>query len=111
MNKPMPFDSRLVDAIRVNRSDVEQRTGELGKRRTFKVEAQVAAYLRTVRCLDLTTLKGDDTPGRVKRLCDKALQPVGREALKKLGVGDLNLTVGAVCVYHEMVREAVCRLR
>ena len=102
MNKPMPFDSRLVDAIRVNRSDVEQRTGELGKRRTFKVEAQVAAYLRAVQCLDLTTLAGDDTFGRVNRLCAKALMPVRREALEKLGIGDLNLTVGAVCVYQEM---------
>jgi deoxyribose-phosphate aldolase len=107
MNKPMSLDLGLVDSIRINRSDVEQRANELGKRRTFKVEAQVAAYLRAVQCLDLTTLAGDDTFGRVDRLCVKALRPVGRKTLELLDVGDLNLTVGAVCVYHAMVAEAV----
>ncbi len=110
MNKPVSFDSGLVDSIRVNRSDVEQRAGELGKRRTFKVEAQAAAYLRAIQCLDLTTLAGDDTFGRVDRLCGKALRPVGRETLEMLGIAEINFKVGAVCVYQEMVWEAVCRL-
>lgn len=111
MNKPVPLDLGLVNTIRINRSDVEQRVGELSKRRTFKVEAQAAAYLRAIRCMDLTTLAGDDTPGRVERLCDKALMPVRRETLEKLGVGDLDLKVGAVCVYYNLVSVAVERLR
>jgi deoxyribose-phosphate aldolase len=55
--------------------------------------------------IDLTTLSGDDTAGRVKRLCAKARQPVAPWMLEKLGLPDL--TTGAVCVYHDMVETAV----
>lgn len=55
-NSPIPFDPGLVQPMRVNRSAVEARAVELGTRRTFKVEAQVAAYLTAIRCIDLTTL-------------------------------------------------------
>jgi deoxyribose-phosphate aldolase len=78
-NTPTPFDLGLVQSIRVNRSAVEARAVELGTRRSFKVEAQVAAYLAAIRCIDLTTLAGDDTPGRVERLCAKALAPLETE--------------------------------
>jgi deoxyribose-phosphate aldolase len=63
--------------------------------------------LKAVSCIDLTTLAGDDTPGRVRRLCAKARRPVRQEILEALGVGDLGLTVGAVCVYHNMIAPAV----
>lgn len=107
VNSPMDFDLSLVNDIRVNRSAVEARTQTLGTRRTFKVEAQAAAYLRVVRCLDLTTLSGEDTSGRVERLCAKALNPVERETLEKLGLSDFKPTVGAVCVYSNMIKPAV----
>ena len=68
---------------------------------------QAAWLLRAVTCMDLTTLQGDDTPGNVRRLCAKARQPVRREVLELLGVGDLQITVGAVCVYHNLVATAV----
>ncbi|OGH78917.1 MAG: deoxyribose-phosphate aldolase [Candidatus Magasanikbacteria bacterium RIFCSPHIGHO2_02_FULL_48_18] len=106
VNQPMPFDLGLVNAIRVNGPAVTRRAATIGTRRCFKVEAQVAALIRAVRCIDLTTLAGDDTPGRVQRLCAKALQPVRREILTDLDLGDFNLTVGAVCVYHGQVAEA-----
>jgi deoxyribose-phosphate aldolase len=57
--------------------------------------------------MDLTTLAGDDTPGNVRRLCAKARHPVRADLLEALGVADLGLTVGAVCVYHAYVAEAV----
>ncbi len=60
--------------------------------------------------MDLTTLQGDDTPGRVRRLCAKARQPVRRDLLEELGVGDLELQVAAVCVYHAFVETAVVAL-
>jgi len=106
-NSPIPFDIGLIQNIRVNRSAVEARAVELGTRRTFKVEAQVAAYLTAIRCIDLTTLAGDDTPGRVARLCAKALAPLEHEVAAALGVESGPLTVGAVCVYPAQVKTAV----
>ncbi len=106
-NSPIPFDIGLIQSIRVNRSAVEGRAAELGTRRSFKVEAQAAAYLTAIRCIDLTTLAGDDTPGRVARLCAKALKPVEGETLAALGVAGAPLTVGAVCVYPAQVSHAV----
>lgn len=106
MNKAMDFDEGLVNSIRINRSDVEKRVKDFGARRTFKVEAQVAAYLKAIQCLDLTTLQGDDTPGKIERLCAKALNPVNREILRKLGLEELNLTTGAVCIYYKLISAA-----
>lgn len=111
VNQPMKFDGSLVSSIRINTSAVQQRVQRLTTGRTFKMEAQAAAYLRAIRCMDLTTLAGDDTPGRVRRLCAKALQPVRRETLAKLGLTDLPLTTGAVCVYHNMIITAKNCLR
>jgi deoxyribose-phosphate aldolase len=104
-NSPIPFDPGLVQSIRVNRSAVEARSVELGTRRTFKVEAQVAAYLTAIRCIDLTTLAGDDTAGRIERLCAKALAPLENEIVTALGV-KLPITVAAVCVYPAQVKTA-----
>ena len=106
-NLPLPFDVGLIQSARVNRSAVEARAVELGTRRTFKVEAQVAAYLAAVRCMDLTTLAGDDTPGRVARLCAKALAPLEHETKTGLGIETVSLTAAAVCVYPAQVTTAV----
>jgi deoxyribose-phosphate aldolase len=76
-----------------------------------KKEWQAAWLLRAITCIDLTTLSGDDTPGNVQRLCAKARQPVRQELLEALGVGNLHLKVGAVCVYHALVPVAVEALR
>ncbi|MDQ0463421.1 deoxyribose-phosphate aldolase [Caulobacter ginsengisoli] len=104
-NPGVPFDQAWVEAVRVNLSAVERRTSTLGARRSVKKDWQAAWLLRAVTCIDLTTLAGDDTPGRVERLCAKARQPIAPEMLAQLGVP--HLTVGAVCVYHEMVETAV----
>lgn len=106
MNSVLPFDSGLVQSIRINRSMAEVRAGELGTRRSFKVEAQVGADILAVRCIDLTTLSGDDTPGKVRRLCAKALRPINLETLQRLGVTE-PVTTGAVCVYPGLVPYAV----
>jgi deoxyribose-phosphate aldolase len=60
--------------------------------------------------MDLTTLAGDDTPGNVRRLCAKAAHPLKPEIVTALGVADLQLTTGAVCVYHQYVATAVAAL-
>jgi len=103
----MPLDLDWVTAVRVNRSAVERRTASLPARRSIKKSWQVAWLLRAVTCIDLTTLAGDDTPGRVRRLCAKAKQPVRQDMLAALGVENQTITVGAVCVYPDRVRNAV----
>ena len=101
------LDLDVVRAIRVNRSAVERRAATLPARRTVKKEWQAAWLLRAITCMDLTTLAGDDTPSNVRRLCAKARRPLRDDIVDALGVAHLRLTVGAVCVYHEMVPYAV----
>jgi deoxyribose-phosphate aldolase len=101
------LDLDWVYDARVNRSAVERRTGTLPGRRSIKKDWQAAWLLRAVTCIDLTTLAGDDTPGRVRRLCAKAKQPLRPDMLNALGVADQAITVGAVCVYPNRVRDAV----
>src|SRR3954469_25083174 len=103
----IPFDADVIDRIRVNRSAAERRIAALPGRRTVKKEWQAAWLLKAVSCIDLTTLSGDDTPGRVRRLCAKARQPVRQDLLAAMGVDKIGLTVGAVCVYPTMVAQAV----
>jgi deoxyribose-phosphate aldolase len=98
-------DLDWVKAIAVNKSAVERRVATLGGRRTVKKEWQAAWLLKAITCIDLTTLSGDDTEGKVQRLCAKAKSPVRTDLLEALGVADI--TVGAVCVYPTMVGHAV----
>ena len=106
-NPGMPLEMDWIREVRVNRSAVERRAATLGTRRSVKKHWQAAWLLKAVSCIDLTTLSGDDTPDRVRRLCAKARQPVRQDILESLEVGRLGLTTAAVCVYHEMVETAV----
>jgi len=106
-NPGTPLDLDLIRAIRVNRSAVERRAATLPRRRTVKKEWQAAWLLRAITCIDLTTLQGDDTPGNVLRLCAKARAPLRPDLVDALGVADLGITAGAVCVYHALVPTAV----
>src|SRR6202049_2543547 len=110
-NPGMPLDMDWVSRVHINRSAVERRAATMNTRRTVKKEWQAAWLLRAITCIDLTTLAGDDTPGTVLRLCAKARQPVRQEILESLGVSNMPLTVGAVCVYHNLVPVAVEALR
>jgi deoxyribose-phosphate aldolase len=98
-------DLDWVKAIAVNKSAVERRVATLAGRRTVKKEWQAAWLLKAITCIDLTTLSGDDTEGKVQRLCAKAKSPVRADLLEALGLTDI--TVGAVCVYPTMVGPAV----
>jgi deoxyribose-phosphate aldolase len=106
-NSGMAYDADIIDSLRVNRSAAERRVASLGGRRSVKKDVQAAWLLKAVTCIDLTTLAGDDTPGRVQRLCAKARQPVRRDLLDAMGMGDAGITTGAVCVYHNMIAPAV----
>ena len=99
-NPGMAFEPKWLEEVRINTSAVERRAANIPARRTVKKDWQTAWLLKALTCIDLTTLSGDDTPGRVKRLCAKARQPVRQEVLDVLGAGDLGIRVGAVCVYR-----------
>jgi len=106
-NAGIPLDLNWIQEIRVNRSAVERRAATLGTRRSVKKHWQAAWLLKAISCIDLTTLSGDDTAGRVRRLCAKARQPVRPDILENLGVEHLGLTTAAICVYPTMVETAV----
>jgi deoxyribose-phosphate aldolase len=106
-NPGMPLELDWIEDVRVNRSAVERRTSTLRTRRTVKKEWQAAWLLRAVTLMDLTTLAGDDTPGRVRRLCAKARRPVREDLLEAMGATQLPIRVGAVCVYHTFVETAL----
>ncbi|MEX1367720.1 MAG: deoxyribose-phosphate aldolase [Nannocystaceae bacterium] len=106
-NPGMPLTLDWVRDVRVNRSAVERRAATIPSRRGVKKQWQAAWYLRALALTDLTTLAGDDTPGRVRRLCAKARRPVRQDLLEAMGMGDAGLTVAAVCVYHEMIPTAL----
>jgi deoxyribose-phosphate aldolase len=105
-NQGIPLSLDWVEDVRVNTSAVERRAQTLVARRTVKKEWQAAWLLRAVSCMDLTTLSGDDTDERVRRLCAKARQPIQQEIVKRLNLEELELKVAAVCVYHAFVGTA-----
>jgi len=106
-NRRIALNLDWVDQVRVNKSAVERRATTQTARRTVKKENQAAWLLRAIACMDLTTLSGDDSSERVKRLCAKARNPLQRQLVESLGIEELHLTVGAVCVYHTFVETAV----
>lgn len=110
-NPGVALDLDWVMSAHVNKSAVERRTATLTGRRIVKKDWQAAWLLRAVTCIDLTTLAGDDTPGRINRLCAKAKQPVRADMLAKLGLEGEKITVGAVCVYPNRVADAVRALQ
>src|SRR6202451_4816240 len=99
-NVGIPLDASWVQEVRVNTSAVERRAQSQVARRTVKKEWQAAWLLRAISCMDLTTLSGDDTEDRVRRLCAKARQPVQQDLVHKLGIEELDLKVAAVCIYQ-----------
>jgi deoxyribose-phosphate aldolase len=106
-NPGVPLDLEWIEATRVNRSAVERRAATLRTRRTVKKEWQAAWLLRAVTLIDLTTLAGDDTSGRVRRLSAKARRPVRADLLDAMSARQLPIRVAAVCVYHAFVETAI----
>lgn len=106
-NPGIPLDLAWLREVRANRSAIERRAATFGTRRSVKKEWQAAWLLKAVTLMDLTTLSGDDTPGRVRRLCAKARQPVRQDILEALDMPHGSVRVGAVCVYHSLVETAL----
>jgi deoxyribose-phosphate aldolase len=106
-NRRIPLNLDWVEEVRVNTSAVERRAATIPARRSVKKDWQAAWLLRSIACMDLTTLSGDDSADRVRRLCAKARRPLQDHLVKALGIEDLHLHTGAVCVYHAFVETAV----
>src|SRR3982751_292261 len=106
-NPGMPLDLDVVRAIRANRSAVERRAATIPTRRTVKKEWQAAWLLRAITLIDLTTLQGDDTPGRGRGVCAKARPAVRSGLLGSMEARQLPIRAAAVCVYHAFVQIAV----
>ena len=104
-NPGTPLDLEIIRGVQVNTSAVERRCATLPGRRSVKKDHQAAWLLKAITMIDLTTLAGDDTAGRVRRLCAKAAHPVRADLLEALDIGPI--TTGAVCVYHDMIETAV----
>jgi deoxyribose-phosphate aldolase len=96
---PLSHLGSLMRGVRsVDQVGVELRAAELAKR-SIKKQSKLFALDLAIRCMDLTTLEGQDTPGKVRALCAKAIHPLP---------GDASIpSVGAVCVYPAMVPHAV----
>jgi len=106
-NRGIPLNLDWIENVRVNTSAVERRAQTLVTRRTVKKDWQIAWLLRAITCMDLTTLSGDDTDERVRRLCAKGRQPIRQDLVKLLGIESLNVQVAAICVYHSFVETAL----
>ena len=110
-NPGMPLDLGWVKDSPVNLSAAQARAKTLGTRRSIKKEWQAAWLLRAITLIDLTTLAGDDTRGKVRRMCAKARQPLRPDLIAGLGMSDRRLTTAAVCVYHQRIGDALSALR
>jgi deoxyribose-phosphate aldolase len=104
--RPETFEGHAV-----NRSAAERRAGTLTARRSVKKANQAAWLVNAIRCMDLTTLAGDDTASRVRRLCAKAREPLSPHIVAGLGLDGMRIATGAVCVYPTMVGAAVKALQ
>ena len=104
-NAGIPLQLDWFETIAVNTPAAERRAATLTTRRSVKKEWQAAWLVNAIRCMDLTTLAGDDTEDRVRRLCAKARRPLADHIMEGLGID--RLTTGAVCVYPTMVGAAV----
>ena len=98
----LPLEPRLPRIGSVDAVALEERAASLA-RRSIKRESKLQALELAVRMIDLTTLEGADTPGKVAALCSKAVRPDP--------VDHSVPSVAAVCVYPNLVPTAVARLR
>jgi deoxyribose-phosphate aldolase len=105
------LDLDWVLSTQANTSAIERRANSIGARRSIKKQHQAAWLIKAITLIDLTTLSGDDTERRVERLCAKGKKPISKELSTALGINELDIKVGAICVYHEMVKTAVKALK
>src|SRR3954447_11380824 len=97
----LPLEPRIPRVGSVDAVALEFRAAELAKR-SIKKESKLWALELAVRVIDLTTLEGADTPGKVAALCSKAVRPDPSDRTVP--------SVAAVCVYPNLVATAIERV-
>jgi deoxyribose-phosphate aldolase len=106
-----PLELEWIRDARVERESVDQRAAAVLHHSLIDARYRPVWLLRVIRCMDLTSLTGEETVDEIRGLCASARQPVSTEALHNLGVG-LSIThAAAVCVYHAMIPTALDALR
>nr|CAG4642623.1 EOG090X08W6 [Evadne anonyx] len=100
------LDLGWVNQSRVNDHAVKRRIDDIMTSRFVQEDLQIEWLLRSIQCIDLTTLAGDDSPSNVSRLCSKAANPVRVSVMQSFGLDFGELTTGAVCVYPSRVENA-----
>src|ERR671935_1915542 len=98
----LPLEPRLPRLGSVDAVGLEERAAMLSKR-SIKKASKVFALELAIRAMDLTTLEGADTPGKVAALAAKGVRPDPADASIP--------SVAALCVYPNLVPTAVERLR
>jgi deoxyribose-phosphate aldolase len=98
----LPLEPRLPRIGSVDQVAVEERAATLA-RRSIKREAKLFALDLAVRMIDLTTLEGQDTPGKIAALASKAIRPDPSDATIP--------SVAAVCVYPNLVPTALEKVK
>src|SRR5437588_2005509 len=98
----LPLEPRLPRIGSVDAVAVEERAAALA-RRSIKRESKLFALELAIRMMDLTTLEGADTPGKIAALASKAMRPDAADATIP--------SVAALCVYPNLVPHAVAQLR
>jgi len=106
-NDGIAFTPELFETVEINLAAALRRAATLTTRRSVKKQWQAAWLIKAIQVIDLTTLAGDDTPARVRRLCAKANSPLRTDLLDAMGLDAGLITTGAVCVYPTMVATAL----
>nr|CAG4644918.1 EOG090X08W6 [Leptodora kindtii] len=106
-NDGIPLDLGWVNSSRVNQMAVKKRVDDLLTSRKVSEEFAPEWLARSIQCIDLTTLAGDDCASNVDRLCAKAVNPLRNDVMRNLDLCYGQLTTGAVCVYPARVPDAV----
>ena len=101
-NKGIALNLDWIDSVQMNRSAIEHRCSTMTKRRSIKKDWQAAWLLKSLSCIDLTTLSSDDTHERVMRLCAKARQPLRPELADFLGLKGIKTNVAAAVSYTHL---------
>src|SRR3989475_5030676 len=102
VTSPASVTALLGRVASVDAVGLEERAGSLAKR-SIKRESKLFALDLAIRCMDLTTLEGADTPGKVVAMCAKAVRPDPTDPSIP--------AVAAVCIYPALVPVAAGQLR
>ncbi len=108
-NPGQPLDLEWLESVQADDVAITAKAAEIDQSCEDVGSHHAAWLIRAIQCMDLTTLSGDDTPERVKTLCESARAPLPADLAERYGAG--GLTVGAVCVYHAMIAPALSALK